>query len=59
MARSMDQFKPLLKFREKKSEEMKRPVSFSEAIALWLSERMENIYSEPYQKSNSGFSHRF
>jgi len=55
----MDQFKPLLKFREKKSEEMKRPVSFSEAIALWLSEQMENSYMEQYTKSNSSFIHRF
>lgn len=38
MGRSSEKFKEILEFRERKSKELKRLISFSEAIALWLSE---------------------
>lgn len=41
MGRSSEKFKELLEFREKKSQELKRLISFSEAIALWLSENLK------------------
>ena len=41
MGRSSEKFKEILEFREKKSKELKRLISFSEAIALWLSENMK------------------
>jgi hypothetical protein len=40
MGRSSEKFKEILEFREKKSKELKRLISFSEAIALWLSENL-------------------
>lgn len=41
MGVSGEKFKELLEFREKKSQELKRLISFSEAIALWLSESLQ------------------
>ncbi len=38
MVCSVEQTKRILEFREKKSKELKRLVSFSEAVALWISE---------------------
>lgn len=36
--KSTDGFKEILEYRERKSEELRRAISFSEALALWLSE---------------------
>lgn len=41
MGRTAEKFKELLEYREKKSQELKRLISFSEAIALWLSESLQ------------------
>lgn len=49
MGRSAEKFKELLEFREKKSRELKRLISFSEAIALWLSENLQ-ITPKPVSK---------
>ncbi len=49
MKKLSEQAKKLLEFREKKSRELKRPLSFSEAIALWLSESLQ----DNSQKSSS------
>ena len=38
MIRSDELYKKILEFREKKVKELKKNISFSEAIALWLSE---------------------
>jgi|GEM_PF-5914417 len=38
MMRSSETLRLILAFREKKVKETKRPISFSEAITLWLSE---------------------
>ena len=38
MIRSDELYKKILEFREKKIKELKKNISFSEAIALWLSE---------------------
>lgn len=40
MMQSGEQFKKILEFRKRKSEELQRPISFSEAMALWLSESL-------------------
>lgn len=41
MGRSSEKFKDILEYQEKKSRELKRLISFSEAIALWLSENLK------------------
>ena len=41
MGRSSEKFADILEYREKKSRELRRMVSFSEAIALWLSENLK------------------
>ena len=38
MMRSSETLRLILAFREKKVKERKRPISFSEAITLWLNE---------------------
>jgi hypothetical protein len=38
MIKSDELYKKILEFREKKVKELKENISFSEAIALWLSE---------------------
>ncbi len=38
MMRSSEKLRMILAFREKKVKEFKRPISFSEAISLWLNE---------------------
>ena len=38
MVYSTEQSKRILEFREKKSKELKRLISYSEAVALWISE---------------------
>ncbi len=40
MIKTTLQFEKILEFREMKSRQLKRPISFSEAIALWISESM-------------------
>jgi hypothetical protein len=38
MKTSTENFEKILKYRQKKMKELKRNVSFSEAIAMWFSE---------------------
>ncbi len=40
----------VLEYREQKSKELKRPISLSEAVALWLSESIPN----PVAKQGKG-----
>ncbi len=40
MSNSPEHLKKILEFREKKSRELKRILSYGEAIALWLSESL-------------------
>ncbi len=42
MSRSDELYKKILEFRERKVKELKKNISFSEAIALWLSEARSN-----------------
>ena len=42
MIKSDELYKKILEFREKKAKELKKNISFSEAIALWLSEARTN-----------------
>jgi hypothetical protein len=46
MIRSDELYKKILEFREKKVKELKKNISFSEAIALWLSEARSNGNSD-------------
>lgn len=39
MVRSNEQLKKVFQFREKKEREFKRNISYSEAVALWLTEQ--------------------
>ncbi len=41
----------ILEFRDRKAKELKRPISFSEAVALWMSESM--TISSRRRKRNS------
>lgn len=46
MIRSDELYKKILEFREKKVKELKKNISFSEAIALWLSETRSTSNSD-------------
>lgn len=46
MINSDELYKKILEFRERKVKELKKNISFSEAIALWLSEARSNSGSE-------------
>ncbi len=50
MIRTSDNLKKIFKFREKKSKEFKRNISYSEAVALWLTENTKNTASQKPQK---------
>jgi len=51
MIKTTLQFEKILEFRETKSKQLKRPISFSEAIALWISESMK---TPPKAKNKMG-----
>ena len=42
MKSSTENFEKILKYREKKIKELKRNISFSEAVAMWFSETIVN-----------------
>lgn len=50
MMRTSENLKRIFKFREKKSKEFKRNISYSEAVALWLTENTQNNSSQKAQK---------
>lgn len=53
MRATKTQMEKILKFREQKIKELKRNISFSEAIALWLAECKERQNISPKSISSS------
>ncbi len=51
MKKTSEQFKEILEFREKKSQELNRTISFSEAIALWFSESFNRKVNRSSKKA--------
>ena len=54
MKSSTENFEKILKYREKKIKELKRNISFSEAIAMWFSETIvkDNANEKPITSKN-------
>ena len=50
MVRSSEHLKKIFKFKEKKAKELKRNISYSEAVALWLTEKTKNETDSKPQK---------